>query len=231
MDPLEIQLRSCTRSVRAVVGAAGLSALLFLVMASTTIVIHRPEETAEPPLTYAIAPPPPPLPPKQRTTPPLSSSLTESFKFDPTTASPSAPIPLEALEISLDPGIDVSTAVAFELQRPFTVPKPPVIAPLVILERSRVDELPVWMSGPDPRAPSGFDYADWRVLVLYPISAKGEPGQVFVLDAPDPSLHEPVIRAISQWVFRPAKLQGKPVNVWVQQLIESKAGSKSPFEI
>ena len=230
MDPLEIQLRRYTRSWKAVFGAACTSALLFLAMASTSIVIHPYRKSEEPPLTYAFVPPPPP-PVKTRTQPAVSSSLREAFKFDPSTAGAPPEVPLELLDIGLMPAIDPGVAISLDMQRTFEVAKPEAEKRVVIFERNQVDELPVWLYGPQPKVPLSLAYADWDVVVLYSVSAKGVPENIYVLDSPDPLLGPPVKAAIAGWRFRPARKAGKPVMVWVQQTVTQTSAGKSPFSL
>ncbi len=230
MDPLEIQLRRYTRSWPALVGAACTSALLFVAMASSSIVIHPRHRPEEPPLTYAFAPPPRPEV-KQKSRPPVASSLKESFKFDPSTAGPPPDIPLEMLTINLNPSVDPGTAIELDMQRTFEVQKPEPSDRLVIFNRDQVDELPVWLFGPQPRTPSRLDRTDWTVLVLYSVSEKGVPDNIYILDATDPALVKPVKEAIADWHFRPARKAGKSVKIWVQQPVKFIPDNKSPFTL
>jgi hypothetical protein len=51
------------------------------------------------------------------------------------------------------------------------------------------------------------------VLVYAIINVKGKMEQISVKESPDTLLNEPLVRALSKWVFRPAQLQGEPVAV------------------
>lgn len=230
MDPLEIQLRRCSRSWTALTGAAGTSALLFVAMASISIVVHPAHQVEERPLTYAFTPPPPP-PVETKNRPAVSVSVREAFKFDPTTASPPPEVPLDLLEINLNPAFESGLTIEMDLQRTFAVQKPPSPDQVVVFERNQVDEIPVWLYGSQPRIPSRFDNADWHVNVLYIVNEKGTTEKIFVLDATDPVLIEPVKNAIASWRFRPGRKNGKPVRVWVQQPVQYEHETKSPFTL
>jgi hypothetical protein len=230
MDPLERQLQGSTRSWKAFVGSAVTSAALFVAMGATSIVIHRPKKAEAPPLTYAFVPPPP-APVKQKNTPPVSTSFAESFKFDPATAGPPPEIPLELLDITLTPDVNPGVAVETDLQRTFQVQKPDTASPTAIFERNQVDEIPVWLYGPQPRYPDHFDRENWNVLVLYTVSERGKTENIFILDATHPQLIEPVKKAIADWKFRAARKNGKAVKMWVQQAVNHEQDIKSPFTL
>lgn len=230
MDPLETQLRHCTRSWKAFVGAGVTSAVLFLAIASTSIDAIRKEKPEEPVISYVYVPPPP-VEVKLKNAPPLSSSLAESFKFDPTQAAPPPEIPLDALDIRLNPDIDPGVAVSLDMQRTFEVQKPEDLHQMIIFESDQVDEIPVWLYGPMPRVPSSLSHTDCDVLVLYSISEKGTTDNIFILDSTEPELGVPVKEAVADWRFRPARKDGKPVKIWVQQPVTFRPQSKSPFSI
>lgn len=50
-----------------------------------------------------------------------------------------------------------------------------------------------------------------KMIVVYAIvNLEGKMEQITIKDSPDPLLNEPVISALSKWVFRPAQLEGAP---------------------
>lgn len=230
MNSLESQLKRCSRNWKTFFGAPVITLCLFLSIASTTAIIDRPNKEKAPPLTFVYVPPPPP-PPSVQTTPPLSSSLAESFKFDPTTAVPLPDIPLEFLEIRLDPIVDTGVAVPLEFDRTFQVQNPLEMSPFIIFERSQVDEIPVWLYGPMPKLTSGFDRENVDMVVLYTVTDKGRTENVHVLDASKPEMAPALKDAIERWRFRPARKGGTPVRVWVQQTVNYRPSSTSPFSL
>lgn len=231
MDPLETQLRRHIRSLPAWFGAACTSALLFVAMASTSIVSTPNVDRPERPLAFAYLPPPPPPPMREKNRPPVATGMREAFKFDPTTAGPPPTIPLEMLDINLDPAVNPGTAIEMDMARTFEVEKPEPVDHIVIFDRDQVDELPVWLYGPQPRIPSRFDKTDWKVSVLYVVTDKGRTENIFVLDSTNPELNAPVKEAIADWRFRPARKDGRVVRVWVQQPVTYIPENKSPFSL
>jgi TonB family protein len=231
MDALERQLNRHSRSWQTFLGAPAITLALFLVIASTSIVVERPTRRTPPPIEFAYVPPPP-APVLRKQTPPLSPGLAESFKFDPTTLAPPPDIPLDLLDIRLAPDVDPGLAIALDMERTFEVQKPmDFTQQVVVFERNQVDEIPGWLYGPMPRLPSRLDRKDADALVLYIVSDKGRTENIYILDASDPGLMEPVKEAIADWRFRPARKAGKPVRVWVQHPVNFRPESKSPFSI
>lgn len=250
MDSIEIQLRRCTRSWLAWVGGAVVSAALFMGIAATSVTSDRIERPELPPLLLAPAPAST-LPAERPIAPqPLAASnLAEAFNFDPTTSDDQPEIPLGRL----DPGafggslkfFDANAGLGFDtggngtaglaltlgLQHTFEIQKPSNPNRIVIFDRDQVDEIPVWIYGPQPRIPGKYDRTDWSVLVLYSISEKGKPENIYVLDSSDPALAAPVKEAIAEWRFRPARKGRKPVKIWVQQPVTYHASFKSPFSL
>jgi len=229
MNTFERQLRRSNNSWRTLVGAPGVTLLIFLAIASGTIVVDRPQSPELPELTFAYVPPRPV--PEKKTTPPLSSSFTESFKFDPTMAAPLPEIPLEFLAIHIDPQVDPELAIEMDLNRPFEVSRPELTPEFTIFERHQVDEIPVWLYGPMPRIPHELRTMDGETLVLYVVTEKGRTENIYVLDASDPRFIPGVKEAIKDWRFRPARKNGKPVSVWVQHVVSYRPSSKSPFSL
>jgi protein TonB len=231
MDALEKQLRRCSRSVPAFLGAALTSAALFFAMGSSNLVRSDDPKPEEPPLTYALTPPPPPEPERKTTTPPLASSLAEAFKFDPTTAGPPPEIPLDLLDIKLSVDVDPGLAVAVDMQRTFEVQKPESPNRYIIYEREQVDEIPVWLYGPQPRVPREIEGTVSNVHVFFVVTDKGRTEHIFVLAADHEQFGENVREAIADFRFRPGRKNGKPVRVRVQQTFNTKAEFKSPFSL
>ncbi len=230
MNSLDQALRLSSRSWKTFAGSVAMTAVLFLSIASTTFVVRRPSREDAPLLSYAFVPPPP-LPITQQTTPPLSSSLAEAFKFDPTTAGPLPDIPLELLDVTLDPFVDPGVAIELDLQRGFTVQKPEAPDRFMIFERNQVDEIPVWLYGTMVEVPRQLQNADSQALVLYTVSDQGRTSNIHVLDSNDPAFSASVREAIKDWRFRPARKGGKPVSVWVQHFVNYNPGFRSPFSL
>ncbi|MGH8019157.1 MAG: energy transducer TonB [Opitutaceae bacterium] len=254
MDSLERQLKNCSRSWGAFLGAPAFTVLIFLLIASTSAVMQRPKDLSEPALALNYVPPTPA--PLERITPtPLSAKFADILHFDPGMATPVPDIPLDLLDIRLKPSLDPGLAKEVDMQRTyqeaagsweqrgndlgmpfdmhntFEVQKPLDLDRVIIFERNQVDEIPVWLYGPMPRVPSRLDRKDADALVLYVVSDKGRTSNIYVLDASDSGLIEPVKDAIADWRFRPARKNGKSVRVWVQHPINFRPESKSPFTI
>lgn len=231
MDQFEAELKHQSRSWKALLGAALTTGVLFLLIASTSIVIKEPPALEAEPLVYEYIPPPP-VTPRKQTTPPLSSSIAESFKFDPTVESSPPDVQLDLLDIRLAPEVDPDRAIALDMQRTFEVQKPADINANFVFEVDEVDEIPVWVYGPVvPRLPEHLRRTVADVLVLFVVTEKGKTENIFVLDSPDPDFAQPTIDMIRKWTFRPARKDGKPVRVWAQQLLTYRPRSTSPFSI
>jgi TonB family protein len=250
MDSLEIQLRRCTRSFTAWGGAAIATTVLFVGIAATSITSERMELPMLPPLSLAPAPGsslPTERPPAPRQL--AANNLADAFKFDPTTTGKPPEIPLGQLDVSVFGGSmkffdanaglgfdaqgsgGISLAITLGMQRTFEVQKPENPNRIIIFDRDQVDEIPVWLYGPQPRIPTQYDRIDWSVLVLYAVSERGKPENIYVLDSSDPALAVPVKEAIAEWRFRPARKGGRAVKIWVQQPVNYHAGFKSPFSL
>lgn len=231
MDRFEIELKQQSRSWKAFLGAGLTTAVLFLMIASTSIIIQTPDSTAVQPLTYEYIPPPP-VTPRHKTTPPLASSIAEAFKYDPTVLSAPPDIKLDLLDIRLAPDVDPGLSIALDMQRTFEVQKPADIDGSFTFDVDQVDEVPVWAYGPTvPRLPNRLRQTDADVLVLYVVTDKGKTENVFILDSPDPGFSQPTIDLIKKWTFRPGRKDGEPVRIWVQQLLTYRPHSTSPFAI
>ncbi len=255
MDSLERQLKHCSRSWVAFLGAPAVTVLIFLVLASTNAVVERPQKPAQSAQMLAYVPPTPPTPVERITPAPFSSKFAEILNFDPGMSRAAPDIPLEMLDIRLQPSLNPGLAkevdmdrtyreaagswdprghefgVPLDLRHTFEVQKPLNLDRVVIFERNQVDEIPVWLYGPMPRVPSRLDRKDADALVLYVVSDKGRTSNIYVLDASDSGLIEPIKDAIADWRFRPARKDGKAVRVWVQHPVNFRPESKSPFTI
>lgn len=54
-------------------------------------------------------------------------------------------------------------------------------------------------------------YLGQMIIVYGIVNPEGKMEQISIKDSPDPSFNEPVTRALSKWIFRPAQLNGAPV--------------------
>jgi hypothetical protein len=250
MDSLENQLRRWTRSWLAWGGGITITLVYAVGIAVTNVTPERVAPPELPPLSLAYARPsadPVDLPLKPR--PAAPPDLADAFKFDPTTSNLTPEIPLGSLDISTFGGslkfFDPTSSAGFTtkgegapgwgmlqgLENVFEVRKPEAAGRMTIFERNQVDEIPVWLYGPQPRYPNQFDRDDWNVLVLYNVSERGTTENIFILDSTHPQLVEPVKKAIAEWKFRAARKGGKAVKMWVQQAVNHKEENKSPFTL
>lgn len=58
------------------------------------------------------------------------------------------------------------------------------------------------------------------VTVMLTVDASGRPHDIKVISAKDPRLRESVVEALSQWEFKPALKDGRPVAVTIEMPIE-----------
>jgi hypothetical protein len=232
-------------------GATGTSAVLFLGIALTSATPERIAPRELPTLSLAparsSAPRAEEAKPKPRQH--IASDLVDAFKFDPTKSEKPPEVPIGSLDVNAfggsmkffdsrgASGIDLpehgtsGVAMIHNLARTFEVQKPDTAGRVTIFERTQVDEIPVWLYGPQPRVPDRYDREDWNVLVLYTVSERGKTENIFILDTTDPALIDPVKRAITDWKFRAARKGGKPVKMWVQQAVNHIQEFKSPFTL
>lgn len=229
-DSFDRQLRRSSNSWLVWGGAMGVTVLLFSLIAATSAIVERNPDSVQPKLQFVYIPPPP-LPAEVEAPPPVSSILEDSLAFDPTEDGPLPEIPLDFLSVNLDPHVSADFGIVGDLRPQLQVDKPEMRERLVVFDRDQVDEKPVWLYGPMPRLPSGLDYTLTRALVLYSVSDKGKTDNIYVLESTDEKFIEPVMKAIKDWTFRPARKDGKVVNVWVQQYVEYDGSHKSPFSL
>lgn len=141
-------------------------------------------------------------------------------------------VPLDPLEIRLNPSVDPVVGIALDMQDRFEVQKPGDINVPFAFDIDQVDEVPVWTHGPSiPRLPNHLRRVEADVLVLYQVTDRGRTENVYILDTPDPAFSEPTIEMIERWNFRPGRRDGEPVRIWVQQLLNFRPQSTSPFSI
>lgn len=251
MDSLESQLRRCTRSWYAWAAAGVVSTTLFVAVGSTNIVPERMARPALPPLIYAAAPGgPSPVEHPSIPRPLPGTNLADAFKFDPTTTNQPPEVPIGKLDVSafggslkvfdagagfgfdMNGGNSSDLAMAIGLRHTFEVQKPQIKpGGFIVFDRDKVDEIPVWLYGPQPRIPSKYERTNWHVLVFYAITEKGRTENISVLDSTDPMLEKSVVDAITAWNFRPARRGGQPVRIMAQQDVSYKPTQKSPFEL
>jgi hypothetical protein len=67
-------------------------------------------------------------------------------------------------------------------------------------------EKPAWPAGLARR------YLGKMMVVYGLVNTGGKMEQISIKETPDAQLNEPVVRALSKWVFRPATLEGQPVS-------------------
>ncbi len=58
-------------------------------------------------------------------------------------------------------------------------------------------------------------YAQRQVVVSAVVDKEGKVGHVAVKETPDPRVSDPIVQALSKWVFRPAQFNGQPIAVKV----------------
>lgn len=211
-------------------GAGMVTVLLFSLIAATSVIVERRKEPVQAKLKFVYVPPAP-APAEVTVPPPVSSILEDSLAFDPTEGGPLPEIPLDFLSVNLDPHVAADFGIVGDLRPQLQVDKPEMRERLVVFDRNEVDEKPVWLYGPMPRLPSGMNHSLTRALVLYSVSDEGKTDNIYVLESSDEKFIEPVLKAIKGWSFRPARKDGKVVNVWVQQYVEYDGRFKSPFSL
>jgi|GEM_PF-2527072 len=229
-DTYDRQLRRSSWSWKAWGGALGITFILFSMISASSVIVQRPRAPTLPKLQFVFVPPPP-IDTVQSPPPPVSSILEDSLAFDPTDQGPRPEIPLDFLQININPQVAEDFALHGDFRPQLDVSRPEIRQPMIVFDQNEVDEKPIWLYGPMPRPKNTSERVFIRVLVLYAVSEKGKTSNVHILDSNDETFNESVTEAIVDWTFRPAQNDGKAVKVWVQQFVDYDTSSKSPFTL
>lgn len=224
------QLRQSSWGWQAWSGALLITGVLFSLISSTSAILHREKDAPLPKLQFAYVPPPP-APASAEPPPPVSAILDDSLAFDPTEHAPLPEIPLDFLSVNIDPRVESDFAIRGDYRPQLDIAKPESKQPLVVFDHNQVDEKPVWLYGSMPRLPGALSRKNAEALVLYMVSDKGETSNIHILDSNFEEFNQPVADAIADWKFRPARIDGEIVRVWVQQYVRYDGASKSPFTL
>jgi hypothetical protein len=111
-------------------------------------------------------------------------------------------------EPDLAPSWTLEFAVLPDTVNPRDIPRNPIRN-----QEGLVLPFPVTKEHPVLAAETIRKYVGRMIIVYTIINIEGKMEQTFVKDSPDALLNEPVLRALSKWVFRPARLNGEPVAV------------------
>src|SRR5947207_11223201 len=66
-----------------------------------------------------------------------------------------------------------------------------------------------------PEIPADLEkkYAQRQVVIYAVVDKEGKVSRISVKQTPDPRVSDPIVAALTKWVFRPAQLNGQPVAV------------------
>ena len=192
-------IRSVVYAVVCVLGIFALLPLTQLISGTQRDVIEYRE--------FDVAPPPPPSPPELDEPPP------EEVEEEPPPElqEPPPPLDLAQLEMAMNPGIGDAQAAglgfgALEAQ-------PNALADLDLFDVKDLDELPKPIRSVKMIPPLDFkrERRSGIVKLEVMIDEQGATRVLEVLEATDPSLHDPAITAVEQWIWTPPKKNGEAV--------------------
>ena len=227
---LEKDFRRHSNSWLSYAGALLVSGLLFFLIGSTRSGIDDYEQAAEAELLYHYLPPPRAETQKPL---PLASRPGANFKFDlPDLEETTEQIPLDLLNINLNLNPVSETDIVLNLEGRFRPQKPNVVTRLIIYNRDEVDEKPVRIYAPSFTTSTRLRREGAFLIVLYRVSDAGRTNDIHILDTNNEEASEIAQRIIKGSRFRPAKMDGRAVNVWVQHdmVFEADTGY-TPFSL
>ncbi len=211
-------------------GSALFTVVIFvlIVTAHLGLDVERLElETEE---VHLYLPPPPPLPAVTRQShsivsrTPAPSDLEFPEETDSLSVEPIEHLPLNLLNVSLDSELEPVIYNDFDLRLKLQALNLHPTDRLIIYGRDQVDEKPVRIYTPPfskslellrDSAPGTWD-EEIELLVLYHITRKGRPEDIYILESSNSEANRQAVEIISLSRFRPARRNGKPVDVWVQ---------------
>jgi TonB family protein len=137
----------------------------------------------------------------------------------------------QPLQWSVAASADSAEAVEEVVEAPMD---PKNVAAAAEPDTGRVYELAVVTELPRPVSASAFQQAlargyppalrdageSGRVMVRFMVDEEGRVRDARVLRTSDPAFNGPTLHAVAQLRFRPARLNGQPVRVWVEQAID-----------
>ena len=140
----------------------------------------------------------------------------------PSVAAPAMPVPTDDTEISLEATIEDTDF------NPYAPPPPPPPsststnnedAPVFIA----YEDAPVPIKKVNPKYPELAQEAgiEGKVILNVYVDENGKVRNAIVMKGvPNTGLDEAAISAVKQWEYKPAKQRGKPVGVWISQIIK-----------
>ena len=188
----------------------GITTLLFLAIPLTQLFI-RYEKSTEMIDALDMAPPPPPPPLEDEPPPPPPEE-----EPPPELDTPSPPITLEQINMSLEPGIGSSLSGDFALPT-FDVDAKS-LGGLDIFDISELDQPPVPRRQISPVFPPEAKRMSLsgRVVVEFIVTTEGRVIDAKVVSSSDSIFNNYALDAVRKWVFTPGEKGGKKVNTRVQ---------------
>lgn len=230
MHPLEDRLRRSKRNPIAFLGGSLAAAIVFVAMGLTQLDVEYTPPPEPAPISEFHLPPPPPPPkveqPKQ--TPNIA------IDFDLPVTSDATSIPLAFLEV--DFGLNPKKLVKTDLSVDDTIANYETdgLEDLSVYEMEDVTEPPKKIFQPPISIHSrklGGSKKPFSFLAIYKIDTKGRVSNVHIIDCPHPA----AIPELKEWLedtrYRPAKKDGKRVNLMISVRITYRTTSRTPFSL
>ena len=227
---LETGLNQSTNSIRVVVFAVIVTAVLFLGMSISHLGdIEQTEDVALAKIELFMPPPPPPPKPEIVETVEISQV---PIQVDVTLNPDPAKLTVSPIETSIDAPSKITDKIEVNLTD-FQRPNIEVNLESIVFEKSEVDQIPARNYSPMPTLPPKLkkEVGNARIIVQLSIDENGRPIHVMVLNSPVEEARPFIIRDLKRWRFRPAKKNGQKVKCWVRFVLVYQKSSSSPFSL
>ena len=236
MYQLEREFKIIGISWKCYAGSILFTLLISFLMASTQFGMNpvSPEkETKTEPIYYL--PPPPPEEYTQVRSVGAKDRATLDIGFpdekDVLEEEPIEHLPLDYLDVSFSLGVQPEINIDFDLRRKLRAVRPGVMDRMIVYEQDKIDENPVRLFVPKLDFFPELRKEGAELLVLYRVTKQGRTENILVLDSTNEEANKLAVRIISGTRFRPARKDGNPVNIWVQQEMIFKKKETGHFEI
>jgi hypothetical protein len=227
---LEAEFRRAGNSWLSYSGGLTVTAILFVIIGSTRsgLIQLKPESEAD--LLFHFLPPPEAETQKPI---PLASQPEANFKFDfPDPVDAREEMPLDRLDVALNLAPMADADIFLSLESRFKPAKPNLVERFIIYNDDQVDEKPVRIYAMNVSPSHSLKKAGASLYVLYRVTDKGRTENIHILNADNEEATELARRIIASSRFRPAKKDGRAVNVWVQHEMRFSAEPwASPFSL
>lgn len=232
-ESLENACSRCRRSPLAFLGAAAVSASVFVSMGMMQLNLEYSPPEASAPISQYFLPPPPPPPP-----PPASEDAPEQpqVQFDMELNFSSEDVALNFVPV--DFGLTAEKLVQAQPEIAFSMDDYDTggLDMLQVFEQSSLTQKPERRYTPPPRIPSRLKSRlkeTLRFEVIYIVTPDGRATNVHVLDCPIPELVPFIREYIGKWRFTPPMRGNQAVQAWARHpiILRPSATGATPFSL